>query len=116
MKTIPVIEVLAGRVNPPLPQTLFSGRSRASAHFVEETDNEEKIAAVRRTDDCFGFVFAGTACRGGDVVVDIGHDTPAPTAKPTTSPTAEPTPEPTAEPTPDPTLRLFTQRSCLWAI
>ena len=49
------------------------------------------------------FVFAGTACRGGDVVVDIGHDTPAPTAKPTTSPTAEPTPEPTAEPTPEPT-------------
>ena len=49
------------------------------------------------------FVFAGTACRGGDVVVDIGHDTPAPTAKPTTSPTAEPTPKPTAEPTPKPT-------------
>lgn len=39
------------------------------------------------------FAFAGTACRGGDVVVDIGHDTPAPTAQPTTSPTAEPTPE-----------------------
>lgn len=36
------------------------------------------------------FVFAGTACRGGDVVVDIGHDTPAPTAQLTTSPTAEP--------------------------
>lgn len=49
------------------------------------------------------FVLAGTACRGGDVVVDIGHDTPAPTAKPTTAPTAEPTPEPTAEPTPEPT-------------
>lgn len=49
------------------------------------------------------FVFAGTACRGGDVVVDIGHDTPAPTAQLTTSPTAEPTPEPTSEPTPEPT-------------
>ena len=53
------------------------------------------------------FVFTGTACRGGDVVVDIGHDTPAPTAKPTTSPTAEPTPEPTAEPTPEPTPEVL---------
>lgn len=52
------------------------------------------------------FVFAGTACRGGDVVVDIGHDTPAPTAQLTTSPTGrtdtgadgEPTPEPTPAP------------------
>lgn len=81
----------------------FRGEAERRRTLLRRHIMKKKLLRFAALMIALAFVFAGTACRGGDVVVDIGHDTPAPTAKPTTSPTAEPTPEPTAEPTPEPT-------------
>lgn len=104
MKTIPVIEVLAGgELTRRCRNCFFRGEAERRRTLLRRQIMKKKLLRFAALMIALAFVFAGTACRGGDVVVDIGHDTPAPTAKPTTSPTAEPTPEPTAEPTPAPT-------------
>ena len=104
MKTIPVIEVLAGgELTRRCRNCFFRGEAERRRTLLRRQIMKKKLLRFAALMIALAFVFAGTACRGGDVVVDIGHDTPAPTAKPTTSPTAEPTPEPTAEPTPEPT-------------
>lgn len=104
MKTIPVIEVLAGgELTRRCRNCFFRGEAERRRTLLRRHIMKKKLLRFAALMIALAFVFAGTACRGGDVVVDIGHDTPAPTAKPTTSPTAEPTPEPTAEPTPAPT-------------
>lgn len=104
MKTIPVIEVLAGgELTRRCRNCFFRGEAERRRTSLRRQIMKKKLLRFAALMIALAFVFAGTACRGGDVVVDIGHDTPAPTAKPTTSPTAEPTPEPTAEPTPAPT-------------
>lgn len=104
MKTIPVIEVLAGgELTRRCRNCFFRGEAERRRTLLRRHIMKKKLLRFAALMIALAFVFAGTACRGGDVVVDIGHDTPAPTAKPTTSPTAEPTPEPTAEPTPEPT-------------
>lgn len=104
MKTIPVIEVLAGgELTRRCRNCFFRGEAERRRTLLRRHIMKKKLLRFAVLMIALAFVFAGTACRGGDVVVDIGHDTPAPTAKPTTSPTAEPTPEPTAEPTPEPT-------------
>lgn len=104
MKTIPVIEVLAGgELTRRCRNFFFRGEAERRRTLLRRQIMKKKLLRFAALMIALAFVFAGTACRGGDVVVDIGHDTPAPTAKPTTSPTAEPTPEPTAEPTPAPT-------------
>lgn len=81
----------------------FRGEAERRRTLLRRHIMKKKLLRFAALMIALAFVFTGTACRGGDVVVDIGHDTPAPTAKPTTSPTAEPTPEPTVEPTPEPT-------------
>lgn len=104
MKTIPVIEVLAGgELTRRCRNCFFRGEAERRRTLLRRQIMKKKLLRFAALMIALAFVFAGTACRGGDVVVDIGHDTPAPTTKPTTSPTAEPTPEPTAEPTPEPT-------------
>ncbi len=104
MKTIPVTEVLAGgELTRRCRNCFFRGEAERRRTLLRRHIMKKKLLRFAALMIALAFVFAGTACRGGDVVVDIGHDTPAPTAKPTTSPTAEPTPEPTAEPTPAPT-------------
>lgn len=104
MKTIPVIEVLAGgELTRRCRNCFFRGEAERRRTLLRRQIMKKKLLRFAALMIALAFVFAGTACRGGDVVVDIGHDTPAPTAKPTTLPTAEPTPEPTAEPTPEPT-------------
>ena len=104
MKTIPVIEVLAGgELTRRCRNCFFRGEAERRRTLLRRQIMKKKLLRFAALMIALAFVFAGTACRGGDVVVDIGNDTPAPTAKPTTSPTAEPTPEPTAEPTPAPT-------------
>lgn len=104
MKTIPVIEVLAGgELTRRCRNCFFRGEAERRRTLLRRQIMKKKLLRFAALMIALAFVFAGTACRGGDVVVDIGHDTPAPTAQPTTSPTAEPTPEPTAEPTPAPT-------------
>lgn len=104
MKTIPVIEVLVGgELTRRCRNCFFRGEAERRRTLLRRQIMKKKLLRFAALMIALAFVFAGTACRGGDVVVDIGHDTPAPTAKPTTSPTAEPTPEPTAEPTPAPT-------------
>ena len=104
MKTIPVIEVLAGgELTRRCRNCFFRGEAERRRTLLRRQIMKKKLLRFAALMIALAFVFAGTACRGGDVVVDIGHDTPAPTAQPTTSPTAEPTPEPTAEPTPEPT-------------
>ena len=104
MKTIPVTEVLAGgELTRRCRNCFFRGEAERRRTLLRRQIMKKKLLRFAALMIALAFVFAGTACRGGDVVVDIGHDTPAPTAKPTTSPTAEPTPEPTAEPTPAPT-------------
>lgn len=104
MKTIPVIEVLAGgELTRRCRNCFFRGEAERRRTLLRRQIMKKKLLRFAALMIALAFVFAGTACRGGDVVVDIGHDTPAPTAKPTTSPTAEPTPEPTAEPTPEST-------------
>lgn len=104
MKTIPVIEVLAGgELTRRCRNCFFRGEAERRRTLLRRQIMKKKLLRFAALMIALAFVFAGTACRGGDVVVDIGHDTPAPTAKPTTSPTAELTPEPTAEPTPAPT-------------
>lgn len=104
MKTIPVIEVLAGgELTRRCRNCFFRGEAERRRTLLRRQIMKKKLLRFAALMIALAFVFTGTACRGGDVVVDIGHDTPAPTAKPTTSPTAEPTPEPTAEPTPEPT-------------
>lgn len=104
MKTIPVIEVLAGgELTRRCRNCFFRGEAERRRTLLRRHIMKKKLLRFAALMIAMAFVFAGTACRGDDVVVDIGHDTPAPTAKPTTSPTAEPTPEPTAEPTPEPT-------------
>lgn len=104
MKTIPVTEVLAGgELTRRCRNCFFRGEAERRRTLLRRHIMKKKLLRFAALMIALAFVFAGTACRGGDVVVDIGHDTPAPTAKPTTSPTAEPTPEPTAEPTPEPT-------------
>lgn len=104
MKTIPVIEVLAGgELTRRCRNCFFRGEAERRRTLLRRQIMKKKLLRFAALMIALAFVFAGTACRGNDVVVDIGHDTPAPTAQPTTSPTAEPTPEPTAEPTPEPT-------------
>lgn len=104
MKTIPVIEVLAGgELTRRCRNCFFRGEAERRRTLLRRQIMKKKLLRFAALMIALAFVFAGTACRGNDVVVDIGHDTPAPTAKPTTLPTAEPTPEPTAEPTPEPT-------------
>lgn len=104
MKTIPVIEVLAGgELTRRCRNCFFRGEAERRRTLLRRQIMKKKLLRFAALMIALAFVFAGTACRGGDVVVDIGHDTPAPTTKPTTLPTAEPTPEPTAEPTPEPT-------------
>ncbi len=104
MKTIPVTEVLAGgELTRRCRNCFFRGEAERRRTLLRRHIMKKKLLRFAALMIALAFVFAGTACRGGDVVVDIGHDTPAPTAKPTTSPTVEPTPEPTAEPTPEPT-------------
>lgn len=104
MKTIPVIEVLAGgELTRRCRNCFFRGEAERRRTLLRRHIMKKKLLRFAALMIALAFVFAGTACRGGDVVVDIGHDTPAPTAKPIPSPTAEPTPEPTAEPTPEPT-------------
>lgn len=104
MKTIPVIEVLAGgELTRRCRNCFFRGEAERRRTLLRRQIMKKKLLRFAALMIALAFVFAGTACRGGDVVVDIGHDTPAPTAQPTTLPTAEPTPEPTAEPTPEPT-------------
>ena len=104
MKTIPVIEVLAGgEVTRRCRNCFFRGEAERRRTLLRRQIMKKKLLRFAALMIALAFVFAGTACRGGDVVVDIGHDTPAPTAQPTTAPTSEPTPEPTAEPTPEPT-------------
>ena len=104
MKTIPVIEVLAGgELTRRCRNCFFRGEAERRRTLLRRQIMKKKLLRFAALMIALAFVFAGTACRGGDVVVDIGHDTPAPTAQLTTSPTAEPTPEPTAEPTPEPT-------------
>lgn len=104
MKTIPVIEVLAGgELTRRCRNCFFRGEAERRRTLLRRQIMKKKLLRFAALMIALAFVFAGTACRGGDVVVDIGHDTPAPTAQPTTAPTAEPTPEPTAEPTPEPT-------------
>lgn len=104
MKTIPVIEVLAGgELTRRCRNCFFRGEAERRRTLLRRHIMKKKLLRFAALMIALAFVFTGTACRGDDVVVDIGHDTPAPTAKPTTSPTAEPTPEPTAEPTPEPT-------------
>lgn len=104
MKTIPVTEVLTGgELTRRCRNCFFRGEAERRRTLLRRHIMKKKLLRFAALMIALAFVFAGTACRGGDVVVDIGHDTPAPTAKPTTSPTVEPTPEPTAEPTPEPT-------------
>ena len=104
MKTIPVIEVLAGgELTRRCRNCFFRGEAERRRTLLRRQIMKKKLLRFAALMIALAFVFAGTACRGNDVVVDIGHDTPAPTAQPTTLPTAEPTPEPTAEPTPEPT-------------
>lgn len=104
MKTIPVIEVLAGgELTRRCRNCFFRGEAERRRTLLRRQIMKKKLLRFAALMIALAFVFAGTACRGGDVVVDIGHDTPAPTTKPTTAPTSEPTPEPTAEPTPEPT-------------
>lgn len=104
MKTIPVIEVLAGgELTRRCRNCFFRGEAERRRTLLRRQIMKKKLLRFAALMIALAFVFAGTACRGGDVVVDIGHDTPAPTTKPTTLPTAEPTPEPTVEPTPAPT-------------
>lgn len=104
MKTIPVTEVLTGgELTRRCRKLFFRGEAERRRTLLRRHIMKKKLLRFAALMIALAFVFAGTACRGGDVVVDIGHDTPAPTAKPTTLPTAEPTPEPTAEPTPEPT-------------
>ena len=104
MKTIPVTEVLTGgELTRRCRNCFFRGEAERRRTLLRRQIMKKKLLRFAALMIALAFVFAGTACRGGDVVVDIGHDTPAPTAKPTTSPTAEPIPEPTAEPTPAPT-------------
>lgn len=104
MKDIPVIEVLTGgELTRRCRNCFFRGEAERRRTLLRRQIMKKKLLRFAALMIALAFVFTGTACRGGDVVVDIGHDTPAPTAKPTTSPTAEPTPEPTAEPTPEPT-------------
>lgn len=104
MKTIPVIEVLAGgELTRRCRNCFFRGEAERRRTLLRRQIMKKKLLRFAALMIALAFVFAGTACRGGDVVVDIGHDTPAPTAQPTTAPTSEPTPEPTAEPTPEPT-------------
>lgn len=104
MKTIPVTEVLAGgELTRRCRNCFFRGEAERRRTLLRRQIMKKKLLRFAALMIALAFVFAGTACRGGDVVVDIGHDTPAPTTKPTTAPTSEPTPEPTAEPTPEPT-------------
>lgn len=104
MKTIPVTEVLTGgELTRRCRNCFFRGEAERRRTLLRRHIMKKKLLRFAALMIALAFVFAGTACRGGDVVVDIGHDTPAPTAKPTTAPTAEPTPEPTSEPTPEPT-------------
>lgn len=104
MKTIPVIEVLAGgELTRRCRNCFFRGEAERRRTLLRRQIMKKKLLRFAALMIALAFVFAGTACRGGDVVVDIGHDTPAPTTKPTTAPTSEPTPAPTAEPTPEPT-------------
>lgn len=104
MKTIPVIEVLTGgELTRRCRKRFFRGEAERRRTLLRRQIMKKKLLRFAALMIALAFVFSGTACRGGDVVVDIGHDTPAPTAKPTPESTAEPTPEPTAEPTPEPT-------------
>lgn len=70
----------------------FRGEAERRRTLLRRQIMKKKLLRFAALMIALAFVFAGTACRGGDVVVDIGHDTPAADSKRTTSPTAEPTP------------------------